>query len=106
MRKIEKRLIVKLKAKNPAPLDDLEFLMMETFNDINEEADKLGTVRCQLLKTQNELSCILKLLKNLLSLMDINHKTKEILMATFCDNVDDLEGQVGILEFNGKIITL
>lgn len=70
--------------------------MRETFNDINEEADKLRIAQCQLLKSQNQLSCVLKLLKNLLSLMDMNHKTKELLMATFCENVDDLEGQVGV----------
>lgn len=96
MRRIEKRLIIKLKAKNPTPLKSLEFLMKETFNDIIMESEKLEKARHELLKNRNELSCVLSLIRKLISLMDLNCRLQSVLMATFCNVVEDLEGQVGI----------
>lgn len=94
IRQIEKRLIVRLKAKNPTPLKSLEFLMKETFNDIITVSEKLDKARHELFKNLNELSCVLSLLRRLISLMDLNYRLQGVLMATFCDADEDLEGQV------------
>lgn len=96
MRQIEKRLIIRLKAKNPTPLKSLEFLMKETFNDITVESEKLEKARDELLKHRNELSCVLSLNRKLISIMDLNYRLQDLLMATFCNVVEDLEGQVSI----------
>lgn len=68
--------------------------MKETFNDINDQSSKLKTARYQLFQSQNKLSCILRLLQNLISLLDMPAKVKEVLIATFTSCVQDLEQQV------------
>lgn len=68
--------------------------MNETFHDIHDASIKLVTARLELSKTQNQLSCILKLLQDLISLLDLNEKTREILKAAFCPVVEDMEEQV------------
>lgn len=87
-------MIVKLKAKNPTSLSNLELLMKQTFNDINDEINKLEKIRSDLFRAQSELSCVLRLLQRLISLIDLDQKTKDILYSVFCPAVEDFEEQV------------
>lgn len=86
--------MMKLKAKNPTEISSLEFLLNETFQDINAITVKTEEAHEKLITAQNNLMCVLKLLQNLISLLDLNPKLKEILIAAFSSIVDDLNGQV------------
>lgn len=93
-RTIQKRLISKFKVKNPTPLTNLEILIKDTYTEILKTVLKLQEANGELFKAQTELTCALNLIGNLIKIMNIDDKLKEILLSVFCPSVEDLDSQV------------
>ncbi|CAH1104899.1 unnamed protein product [Psylliodes chrysocephalus] len=92
-RTIQKRLISKFKVKNPTPLTNLEILIKDTYTEILKTVLKLQEANGELFKAQTELTCALNLIGNLIKIMNIDDKLKEILLSVFCPSVEDLDSQ-------------
>ncbi|RZC35649.1 PTHB1 [Asbolus verrucosus] len=92
-RLIQKRLISKFKVKNPTPLSNLELLLEDTYNEMMKITENLEKEMINLFKSQNELSCALHVLVNLIKLMDCNSNVAELIESTFNSFVYDLDGQ-------------
>ncbi|GAX83403.1 hypothetical protein CEUSTIGMA_g10828.t1 [Chlamydomonas eustigma] len=61
-RNIEKRLLMKFKDKNPSPLNQLDFLMDETYDSIMETGSVLDVAMEQLADAANKLACTVQLI--------------------------------------------
>lgn len=94
-RLIQKRLISKLKMKNPTPLNNLELLLKDTFNEIMNLTIQLEEESSNLSISQIKLSCALKLIVNLIKL---GCNDQDLLETTFSPFIYDLEGQVCLYE--------
>lgn len=95
-RVIQKRLIARFKIKNPTSLTNLQFLLEDTYSDIIKITDELVEETRNLVRSQVELSCALKVIKNLVEIMDIKKELKEQITSLFCENVMDIDSQVSI----------
>lgn len=93
-RLIQKRLISKFKVKNPTPLSNLELLLEDTYNEILFVTEQFEEERMELVKCQNDLSCALHVLVNVIKLMDGNNNVASLIEATFSPIVYDLDNQV------------
>lgn len=93
-RLIQKRLISKLKVKNPTPLSNLELLLEDTYNEILFITKRFEEERNELVKCQNDLSCALNVLVNVIKLMDGNNNVASLVEATLSPIVYDLDNQV------------
>ncbi|CAM9770142.1 unnamed protein product, partial [Heterosigma akashiwo] len=87
---IEKRLLVRFKDRNPAPLAALDVLMEETYKRLLELAGEVEAAQAALRRAANRLSCtarlILMLVRYRFGLDDTNFN---ILSANFCPEVVD-----------------
>jgi len=87
---IEKRLLVRFKDKNPAPLASLDTLMEESFKKLLLLAQEVERAQVQLKLAANQLSCttylILMLIRYRFSLDDKNFA---VLSSHFCPDVVD-----------------
>ncbi|XP_019878207.2 protein PTHB1 [Aethina tumida] len=92
-RVIQKRLIARFKIKNPTSLTNLQFLLEDTYSDIIKITDELVEETRNLVRSQVELSCALKVIKNLVEIMDIKKELKEQITSLFCENVMDIDSQ-------------
>ncbi|CAH0555835.1 unnamed protein product [Brassicogethes aeneus] len=92
-RVIQKRLIAKFKVKNPTSLVNLELLLEDTHKDIVKVTDALGVEMEELKQSKIELSCALKVIKNLIGIMDVKKDIKDYIEATFCENIVDVDTQ-------------
>lgn len=72
----------------------MEILLDDTYGDIMNISDHLVEEMSKLEQSQVELTCGLKVVGNLIKLMDINKDLAEMLEAIFSQVVCDLEAQV------------
>ncbi|XP_060529140.1 protein PTHB1 isoform X3 [Cylas formicarius] len=92
-RLIQKRLISKFKSKDPATLKNLELLLNDTHSDIVEATEKLENEIGNLSNAQVRLSCVLHLVRQLLSLLDLDADLLGMINSTFCSEVYDIDTQ-------------
>eukprot|EP01002_Notosolenus_urceolatus_P008681 NODE_329_length_2224_cov_23.051494_g260_i0.p1 GENE.NODE_329_length_2224_cov_23.051494_g260_i0~~NODE_329_length_2224_cov_23.051494_g260_i0.p1 ORF type:complete len:663 (-),score=183.01 NODE_329_length_2224_cov_23.051494_g260_i0:73-2061(-) len=67
-RSIQKRLLVRFKDRNPAPLSNLDVLFEETYKDLMDYADEVETQNQVLISASTALSCSTSLLTLLVAL--------------------------------------
>lgn len=91
---IQKRLITKFKDRNPTSLSNLEKLLQDTHSEVIKVTTNLEAEVTNLEVAQNELSCGLQLLANLIKLMDVSADLLPTIETTFSPMVYDVEGQV------------
>ncbi|CAH1154117.1 unnamed protein product [Phaedon cochleariae] len=90
---VQKRLIAKLRVKNPSPLTNLQILLKDTHSEIVDVTEKLEVANSELSRAQSSLSCALNLVVNLVKVMDMDENSKGVLESVFSPNVQDLESQ-------------
>ncbi|XP_044271066.1 protein PTHB1 [Tribolium madens] len=93
LRLIQKRLIAKFKIKNPTSLANLELLLGDTYSEIMKLTEEFEEEKNNLVKRRNELSSILHLVINIIKLMDVNMKVRQLIESAFSPVIYDIDGQ-------------
>lgn len=65
---IQKRMLNRFKDKNPSPLNNLDFLLNHTYNQIIETATSLEELKGHMKLVSNKLSCCIEIILLLIKL--------------------------------------
>jgi Bardet-Biedl syndrome 9 protein len=94
-RMIEKRLLVRFKDRNPTPLGGLDILMKETYKKLLFLGDSVQEHQRRLTLVSNDLSCLSRLVVNLLALkFGLTSGETKALESHFCVDLIDTPEQV------------
>jgi Bardet-Biedl syndrome 9 protein len=93
-RAIEKRLLVRFKDRNPAPLNSFDLLFESTYAEIQSLADAMSANRKRLVAMGNKLSCVTALVLLLAKLrFAIPEEDYQVLVTALSPDVDDTSEQ-------------
>lgn len=86
-------MINRFKDKNPSPLNNLDFLLNHTYDQIIDMAIKIEKIRIQISKVSNKLSCtlesVLLLLKIKAKLPVTEYETLRYFISPHIDNYSE-----------------
>jgi len=89
---VEKRLISRFKDKNPTPLNNLDFLLNQTYQDMMTIASEIQEHQKDLEQASHNLSCIVGLVQILLKYkFEISDESYELLTHHLTTEVKDLD---------------
>lgn len=89
---IEKRLLVRFKDKNPAALNNLDYLLQLIHSQVAAAADNLEQAQQELLITAQQLSCCVSLILELLRMrFDLDDKNIEIMSSIISPHIQNYD---------------
>jgi Bardet-Biedl syndrome 9 protein len=89
---IQKRLLVRFKDKNPAPLNNLDYLLQLVHSQVAAAADNLEVTQQELMVAAQQLSCCVSLILELLRLrFSLDDKNFEILRNVMSPHVQNYD---------------
>lgn len=90
LRIIQKRLLVRFKDRNPAPLNQLDTLFHETYSQLLNLSTQMEETQAEIKLAANRLSCSVSLILLLMShRFELNNEAFGILRAHLSPTVDD-----------------
>lgn len=89
---IEKRLLVRFKDKNPAALNNLDYLLQLVHSQVASAADNLESVQGELLIAGQQLSCSVSLVLELVRLrFNLDDRNMEVIESVISPHVQNFE---------------
>lgn len=89
---IQKRLLVRFKDKNPAALNNLDYLLQLVHSQVAAAADSLESVQDELLVAGQQLSCAVSLILELLRLrFGLDDRNMEVIRSVISPHVQNYE---------------